>query len=218
MWFGVLQDFVSYELNRKNCRRKKEHWKGIGQTSFRRLHHNRYIDICLSTVEKQNYICIIFKSFAGNDYFWRNFIYLSQSWLRDGFFWNSENAEIRGIGIGIWKARKIPSEKSWKSLNSGDRDQNLKMPRKSRVKNSKIPGIGIRIWKSRKNPEIPGIGIGILKCRKKPSEKSRNLGNRDFFRDIGIFLNFEIFIPGIFYPAIGIFSLDGIFRQCQLWS
>ena len=55
---------------------------------------------------------------------------------------NPENPNIPGIGIGIFKPRKkhekIPSAKSRKSQNPGDRDRDrdLKIPKKSRENSS----------------------------------------------------------------------------------
>ena len=59
----------------------------------------------------------------------------------------------RGSGSGFENPEKIPSEKSRKSRNPGDRDRGFKIPRKSRENPEKIPR------KSRKNPEweIPKI-------------------------------------------------------------
>ena len=72
---------------------------------------------------------------------------LSQSWLRDEIFLGSPMS----------------------NLDPGDRDRDLKIPKKS-SKPRKIPGIGIGIWKPRKNPKkIPSA----------KSQKSRNPGDRD---------------------------------------
>ena len=75
----------------------------------------------------------------------------NQSWLRDGIFFGISNPKYRSrrIGIGIFKfgldqkipkipkargsgfenPEKIPSAKSWKAQNPGDRDLNLKIPK-----------------------------------------------------------------------------------------
>ena len=70
---------------------------------------------------------------------------------------NPENPKIPGIGIGILKPlknpEKIPSAKSQKSRNPGDRDRDLKIPKKSRENPEKIPS------ENPENPKIPGIGI-----------------------------------------------------------
>ena len=76
---------------------------------------------------------------------------------------NPENPKIPGIGIGILKPlknpEKIPRAKSRKSRNPGDRDRDLKIPKKSRENPEKIPS--------------------------EKSRKSQNPGDRDlFFRDI----------------------------------
>ena len=84
----------------------------------------------------------------------------------------------RGSGWGFKNPEKIPKEKSRKCRNPGDRDRDLKIPKKSRKKNPE-------------NAEIPGIGTGILKPLKNPekiprakSQKSQNSGDRD--RDLKI--------------------------------
>ena len=137
----------------------------------------------------------------------RNFLF----WARSK---NPEIPESPGIGIEILKSGKIPSEKSRKFRNHGDRDRALKTSKKSRVRNSEnaeIPGIGIWIWKFRKyfekipkksrvenpgNPEIPGIRdfsrlgtfiFGIPDCF-----ESRNFNHRDS----GSFLTSGFLSPG----------------------
>ena len=70
-------------------------------------------------------------------------------------------------------------EKSRKSRNSGDRDRDLRIPKKSRKKNPenpKIPRIGIEIFKPLKNFE---------KISSAKSRKSRNPGDF-FFVGLGI--------------------------------
>ena len=138
-----------------------------------------------------------------------------------------------GIGIFFW-AR---SEKSRKPRNPGDRDRDLKIPRKSGEKNSEnpdIPGIGIGILKPLKNPEtqnpekyrvqnlenpeIPGIMIEIWKSGKKFFDFRDFSGfsenHRDFRQILGIrdFCSLGIFFSlGIFIPGIRDFFSLGIF-------
>ena len=110
---------------------------------------------------------------------------------RDFKFWAKlRNPENSGIGIGIWKSRKIP-----------------KIPKKSRVENPKnpeIPEIGIGMWKPQKNSE---------KISRAKSRKSHNPGNRD--TDLKMLKRFgrnpENFLPsGFFIPGIGIFWRNGM--------
>ena len=97
-------------------------------------------------------------------------------------------------------------EKPRKSRNPGDRDQDFKIPKKSRVKNPKNPGFFGIFWKS------PGIGIflsfGIFIPGIRDFSKFRDFYPRDSeFVSLGfwIFLNFGICISGIrdFFRGMG---------------
>ena len=95
-------------------------------------------------------------------------------------------------------------EKSRKSQNPGDRDRDLKIPKKSRVKNPGFLAIGI--FKS------PGFGIflslGIFIPGHRDFSKFWDFYPRDFYtRDSGYFRDFFTFgiSRGFFIPGIGIF-------------
>ena len=72
-------------------------------------------------------------------------------------------------------------EKSRKSRNPGDRDRDLKIPKKAREKNPENPGVAIGILKNRKNPKK-----NLEKILSAKFQKSLNPGDRDRDRDLKI--------------------------------